>query len=350
MEYRTLGRTGVRVSPICLGTDNYGGVTPEDEAIPMIDRAIDAGINLLDTANAYRSEPIIGKALAENGKRHQVLIATKVHHPVGPGPNDRDLSRLHIIQQCEKSLRLLRTDYIDLYQLHRVCFHIPVDETLGAMTDLVRQGKVRYIGCSTHPAWKIMEALMVSELKGYARYVSEQSPYNLLDRRIENELVPMCQAHGVGIFVWSPMAMGILAGRYLDWDGKIEDYPAGSRAARDVQSQPGGGIYSERVTPEAVAVGNQFVKLAREYGITPAQLALLWAKDQEGITAPLAGARTMEQLEHVLPVLEMELDESVRSACDKLVLPGTNVANFLNTALWGQQKTELPWGDGSPRV
>ena len=191
---------------------------------------------------------------------------------------------------------------------------------------------------------------MVSELKGYARYVSEQSPYNLLDRRIENELVPMCQAHGVGIFVWSPMAMGILAGRYLDWDGKIENYPAGSRAARDAESLPGGGIYSERVTPEAVAVGNQFVKLAREYGITPAQLALLWVKDQEGITAPLAGARTMEQLEHVLPVLEMELDESVRSACDKLVLPGTNVANFLNTALWGKQKTELPWGDGSPRV
>jgi aryl-alcohol dehydrogenase-like predicted oxidoreductase len=350
MDYRPLGRTGVKVSPICLGTDNYGIVTPEDEAIPMINTAIDAGINLLDTANAYESEPIIGKALAENGKRHQVLIATKVHHPVGPGPNDRDLSRLHIIRECEKSLRQLRTDYIDLYQVHRACFHIPVDETLAAMTDLVRQGKVRYIGCSTHPAWKIMEAIMVSELKGYVRYISEQAPYNLLDRRIENELVPMCQAHGVGILVWSPLAMGILAGRYSSWDGKVKNYPDGSRAALDVQGRMGGGIYSERVTPEAVAVGNQFVQLAKERGISPAQLALLWVKDQEGITAPLAGARTMEQLEIILPVLDMELDDSLRAACDALVPPGTNVANFLNTALWGKQKTELPWGDGSPRV
>lgn len=350
MEYRTLGRTGIKVSPICLGTDNYGIVTPEDEAIRMIDRAIDAGINLLDTANAYESEPIIGKALAENGKRHQVLIASKVHHPVGPGPNDRDLSRLHILRECEKSLRRLKTDYIDLYQLHRPSFHIPVDETLSALTDLVRQGKVRYIGCSTHPAWKIMESIMVSELKGYVRFVSEQAPYNLLDRRIENELIPMCQAHGVGILVWSPLAMGILAGRYLDWDGQVQHYPANSRAALDVQGRAGGGIYSERVTPEAVAVGNQFVQLAKEHGISPAQLALLWAKDQEGITAPLAGARTMEQLEGVLRVLDMELDDSVRAACDELVPPGTNVANFRNTALWGKQRTEVPWGDGSPRV
>ncbi len=367
MEYRTLGRTGIKVSPICLGTDNYGFVTPEDEAIRMIDRAIDAGINLIDTANVYKSEPIIGKALAENGKRHQVLIATKVHHPVGPGPNERDLSRLHIIRQCEESLRRLRTDYIDLYQLHRACFHIPVDETLSAMTDLVRQGKVRYIGSSTHPAWKIMEAIMVSELKGYVRYVSEQSPYNLLDRRIENELIPMCQAHGVGLLAWSPLAMGILAGRYADWDGKIENYPAGSRAAvdmsgrtkdpagskavlEDMQSRKGGGIYSERVRPEAVVIGNRFDQLAKEHGVSPAQLALLWAKDQESITATLIGARTMAHLEGLLPVLEMELDESVRAACDELVPPGTNVANFLNTSLWGKQHTKIPWTDGSPRL
>jgi len=350
MEHRTLGRTGVKVSPICLGTDNYGSATPEDEAIRMIDRALDAGINLLDTANVYQSEPVIGRALAENGKRHQVILATKVHHPVGPGPNDRGGSRLHIIRECEKSLRRLRTDYIDLYQMHRCSFHIPVDETLGALTDLVRQGKVRYIGCSTHPAWKIMEALMVSELKGYARYVSEQSPYNLLDRRIEDELVPMCQAHGLGILVWSPLAMGILAGRYSRWEGDTEDYPAGSRAARDVQRHPGGGIYSERVTLQAVEVGDGFVRLAKEHGLSPTQLALLWVKDQEGITAPLAGPRTLEQLEHILPVMDMELEDSVRAACDELVPPGTNVANFFNTALWGKQRTSIPWDDGTPRV
>lgn len=350
MEYRVLGRTGVKVSPICLGTDNYGIYTPEDTSIRMINTAIDAGINLLDTANVYESETIIGKALAENGKRHQVLIASKVHHPVGPGPNDRDLSRLHIIRECEKSLRRLRTDYIDLYQIHRACFHIPVDETLSAMTDLVRQGKVRYIGSSTHPAWKIMEGIMVSELKGYVRFVSEQAPYNLLDRRIENELVPMCQAHGVGILVWSPLAMGILAGRYSGWDGKAENYPGGSRAALDLQGKGGGGIYAERVTPKGVEVGDRFIELAKEIGISAAQLALLWVKDQEGITAPLVGPRTPEQLEAFLPVLEMQLDATVRAKCDELVPPGTNVANFLNTALWGQQRTEVTWEDGSVRV
>ena len=185
---------------------------------------------------------------------------------------------------------------------------------------------------------------MVSELKGYARYISEQSPYNLLDRRIENELVPMCQAHGLGVLCWSPLAMGILAGRYAGWDGDPENYPAGSRAART------GGIYAERVTPQAVEVGNQFVNLAKEYGISPAQLAMLWVKDQEGVTAPLVGARTVEQLEHILPVMEMDLDESVRAACDELVPPGTNVANFFNTAMWGKQLTKAPWSDGTPRI
>lgn len=350
MEYRFLGRTGVRVSPICLGTDNYGDATPEDEAMRMINRALDAGINLLDTADVYRSEVTIGKALAENGKRHQVILATKVHHPVGPGPNDRDLSRLHILRQCDESLRRLRTDYIDLYQVHRPCFHIPVDETLGALTDLVHQGKVRYIGCSTHPAWKIMEALMISELKGYARYISEQSPYNLLDRRIENETLPMCQAHGLGVLAWSPLAMGMLAGRYSHWDGRQANYPPGSRAARDIESRPTGGIYSERVTPRAVKVARRYADLAEKYGLSPAQFAVLWVKDQEGITAPLVGARTLEQLHQILPLLEMKLDESARAACDRIVPPGTNVANFFNTALWGTQRSDVPWSDGSQRM
>lgn len=367
MEYRTLGQTGVKVSPLALGTDNYGFVTPEDEAIRMIDLALDSGINFLDTANVYASEPIIGKALARNGKRHQVILATKVHHPVGPGPNDRDLSRLHIINQCEESLRRLGTDYIDLYQVHRACFHIPVEETLGALTDLVRQGKVRYIGCSTHPAWKIMESLMVSELKGYSRYISEQAPYNLLDRRIENELIPMAESHGVGVLAWSPIAMGILAGRYSDWDGNIRNYPKGSRAALDVSRETlekwasegqqsdtfnvvgTPGIYSERVTPEGVDVGRKFVELAKETDFSAAQLATLWVKEQPGITAPLIGPRTLDQLAHSLEILESKLDKSIREACDTLVRPGTHVANFLNTALWGRETTEVPWSDGTSR-
>jgi aryl-alcohol dehydrogenase-like predicted oxidoreductase len=327
MEYRILGRSGVRVAPLCLGTDNFANPTPEAESIEIINRALDGGINLIDTSNSYvkgESERIIGRALAGNGRRHQVIIATKAHYPTGPGPNDRGNSRLHLMRACEDSLRRLGTDYVDLYQLHRPSFDIPIDETLSALTDLVRQGKVRYIGSSTAPAWKVMEGVMVSELKGYVRFVSEQPPYNLLDRRIENELVPMCQAYGLGILPWTPLAMGVLAGRYAD----AEHYPAGSRASLR------GGIYAERVTARGIEVGNQFVQLAEERDISPAQLAVLWVKDQAGITAPLIGPRTIEQLEHFLPVMEMDLDETTRLACDALVPPGSVVANFHNSAPW----------------
>lgn len=327
MDYRSLGRTGVKVAPLCLGTDNFANPTPEAESIEIINRALEAGINLIDTSNSYakgESERIIGKALAQNKRRHEVLIATKAHYPVGPGPNDRGNSRLHLLKACEDSLRRLQTDTIDLYQLHRPDFDIPLDETLGALTDLVRQGKVRYIGSSTAPAWKVMESIMVSELKGYARFISEQSPYNLLDRRIENELVPMCQAHGLGLLAWSPLAMGMLAGRYTD----AAQPPPDSRASLR------GGIYAERVNARGVEVGQQFVELAKTLNISAAQLAVLWVKDQPGITAPLIGPRTLEQLEHFLPVLELHLDEATRAACDALVPPGSAVANFHNSAPW----------------
>jgi aryl-alcohol dehydrogenase-like predicted oxidoreductase len=327
MEYRILGRTGVKVAPLCLGSDNFANPTPEAESIAIIDRALDAGINLIDTSNSYakgESERIIGRALAANGRRDQVMIATKVHYPTGPGPNDCGNSRLHLIKACEDSLRRLQTDHIDLYQLHRPSFELPIDETLSALTDLVRQGKVRYVGCSTTPAWKVMEAIMVSELKGYVRFVSEQPPYNLLDRRIENEMVPMCQEYQMGILPWSPMAMGILAGRYAD----SENAPTDSRATLR------GGIYAERVTARGIEVGNKFVQLAKDCDISPAQLAVLWVKDQPGITAPLVGPRTLEQLEHFLPVLDMQLTDQLREACDALVPPGSAVADFHNSAPW----------------
>jgi aryl-alcohol dehydrogenase-like predicted oxidoreductase len=327
MEYRTLGRTGVKVAPLVLGTDNFANPTPEDEAARIIEAALEAGITMLDTSNSYakgESERIIGRTLAKNGRRHDVLIATKVYYPTGPGPNDRGASRLHIIKACEDSLRRLQTDYIDLYQTHRPDFDVPIDETLSALTDLVRQGKVRYIGSSTAPAWKVLEAVLVSEMKGYARFVTEQPPYNLLDRRIENELVPMCRAYGLGIISWSPLAMGMLAGRYAAGEG----YPADSRAAQR------GGIYAERVTPRAVEVGNQFARMAREHGMSPAQLAVVWVKEQPGIAAPIIGPKTVEQLEHLAPVLNMQLDDSLRQMCDELVPPGSAVANFHNTAPW----------------
>ncbi|CAN5722345.1 aldo/keto reductase [soil metagenome] len=327
MDYRTLGRTGVQIAPLALGTDNFANPIPETEATRILNRALDAGINLIDTSNSYaqgESEAIIGRTLAQNGRRDDVILATKAHYPTGPGPNQRGNSRLHLIKACEDSLRRLQTDHIDLYQLHRPVFDIPIDETLGALTDLVRQGKVRYIGSSTAPAWKVMEALMVSELKHYARFVSEQPPYNLLDRRIENELVPLCQAYGLGILSWAPLAMGMLAGRYAD----AQAFPENSRA------QLRGGIYANRITDRAIEKGNQFVALAREHGLDPAQLALLWVKDQPGISAPLLGVRTVAQLEHLLPVLEMRLDADLRTACDALVPPGSAVANFHNTSGW----------------
>jgi aryl-alcohol dehydrogenase-like predicted oxidoreductase len=331
MEYRSLGRTGVKVSALCLGGDNFGNPTSESESIAIINRSIDAGINFIDTSNSYakgESERIIGRALEQNGHRQQVLIATKAHYPVGPGPNDRGNSRLHLLSACEQSLRRLKTDYIDLYQLHRPSFDIPVDETLAALTDLVRQGKVRYVGSSTAPAWKVMESLMVSEMKGYVRFVSEQPPYNLLDRRIENELVPLSQAYGLGLLPWSPLAMGLLAGRY----SQGSSYPADSRASLR------GGIYADRITTRAILVGNKFVQLAQSVGMSPAQLAVLWVKDQPGITAPLIGPRTLGQLEELMPVLEMSLDEALRATCDELVPRGSAVANFHNSAGWMQMQ------------
>ncbi len=331
MEYRVLGRSGVKVAPLALGTGNFADPTPEDEAIRIMIRAIEAGVNLIDTANSYSNgacERMIGRAWAKGARRHDVILASKAFYKVGSGPNDEGLSRLHLMRACEDSLRRLQTDYIDLYQVHRPSPSIPLDETLGALTDLVRQGKVRYIGSSTHPAWKIMEAIMVSELKGYARFVCEQPPYNLLDRRIENEIVPMCQAYGLGLITWSPLAQGVLAGRYAS----ATDLPADSRGALR------GGIYSERITQPGIAVGEKMVSLAKEHGLSPAQLATLWVKDQPGITAPLIGPRTLDQLEHLLPVLDMTLGDELAAACDRLVPPGGAVASFFNSATWMKQR------------
>ena len=329
MNYRLLGRTGVRVSPLCLGTQNFGAPTTEETADRMIHTALDHGINLIDTSNSYNdgdSERIIGRSLARSGRRQETLIATKAHYPTGPGPNDRGNSRLHLIRACEESLRRLQTDYIDLYQIHRPSPEIPIEETLGALTDLVQAGKIRYIGTSTMPAWQQMEAVMMSELKGMARFVSEQPPYNLLDRRIENETVPFAQKYGVALLTWSPLAMGILIGRYAS--AEAQNYPADSRAKLV------GSIYAERVTARGIEVGNAFVALAAERGISPAQLGVLWAKDQPGITAPLIGPKSIEQLEHLLPVLDMTLDAEARVACDALVPPGSAAADFHNTAPW----------------
>lgn len=333
MEYRRLGKSGLKVSSLCLGTDNFANPTPEDECAAMIDTALDAGLNFIDTSDSYgqgECERIIGRALVKNGRRRDMVIATKVFYPTGPGPNDRGGSRRHILRACEDSLRRLQTDYIDLYQTHRPSFDCPIEETLEALTALVRQGKVLYIGSTTSPAWKVVEAVLVSEMKGYARFVSEQSPYNLLDRRIENELVPMCQEYGLGILPWAVLGMGVLAGRY----------PDGIRFPKDSRAALRGGIYAERVTPMGVEVGQRFIRLAEKHGLSPARLAVLWVKDQPGVTAPIIGPRTLEQLKHFLPAAVEKLDDTIRVKCDELVPPGSAAANFFNSAPW--MKMKLP--------
>ena len=294
----------------------------------MIDRAIDAGITCIDTADVYvngESERILGDALAANGKRDAVLVATKVGIPRGEGPPEQWHRREHIVASCERSLRSLRTDRIDLYQLHRPSSLVPQEETLAALDELVQAGKVRWVGASSFPAWMVMEALGIAASTGAPAFVSEQPPYNLLDRRIENELVPLCTRYGLALLPWSPLGGGILAGRY---DSTV-DVPADSRAARRPQTRG-------RITDAALAVATGLAELARERGLTTSQLALLWAKDQPGVTAPIVGPRTMAQLDDALGVLERDLDDDARVACDALVHPGNAVADFFNTVAWMQ--------------
>ena len=328
MEYRKLGRSGVLVSPLCLGTMNFGGSTSEEASFTIMQKAVDGGINFFDTANVYNkgeSERIIGKFLKENNLREQVFLATKVNGRMGDAPNDAGTSRYHIIKACEDSLKRLQTDHIDLYQLHRPPLTHPQDETLRAFDDLIRVGKVRYIGCSTHPAWMVMEALSISEHYGLNRYISEQPPYNLLDRRIENELVPLCQKYNLAIIPWSPLAMGILAGRYP----QTNNYPEDSRAHLWDSS-----MVKARVTQRGIDVGKMVEKMAQERGVTASQLSLLWIKDQPGITAPIIGPRTLAHLEDALGIIDKTLDDSDRPLFDELVHPGTAVADFHNSNDW----------------
>jgi len=305
---------------------NFGGSTSEEDSFAIMQKAVDNRINFFDTANVYNkgeSERIVGKFLKENNLREQVILATKVNGRMGDGPNDA--SRYHILKACEDSLRRLQTDHIDLYQLHRPPLTHPQDETLRAFDDLIRAGKVRYIGCSTHPAWMVMEALSISERYGLNRYISEQPPYNLVDRRIENELVPLCQKYDLAIIPWSPLAMGMLAGRY----SKADEYPEDSRAYLWDSS-----MVKARVTQRGIDVGVAVDKMAKERGMTASQLSLLWIKDQPGITAPIIGPRTLAHLEDALGILDKSLDDADRPLFDELVHPGNAVADFHNSNDW----------------
>lgn len=295
MEYRHLGRTGLRVSVYGLGTNAFGGRADEKTSIKIVHHALDRGINLIDTADRYNdgeSERIIGQALKD--RRSRAILATKCGMPVGPGPNERGSSRHHIMRQVEASLQRLQTDYIDLYQIHEFDPHTPLEETLRALDDLVSQGKVRYIGCSNYAAWQLAKALWISDRMNLARFVSAQHPYSLVDRRIEQELIPLCLDQGIGILTYYPLAGGLLTGKYKD----THDVPTASRAAVNP-------AYREKISDRNLALAREIQDLAQQAGVQPAHLALNWAMNQPGITATLVGATSVEQQEQNLQALEL---------------------------------------------
>lgn len=323
MEYRSLGRTGVQVSELCLGCMMFGGRTEDEASADIIDRFIDAGGNFLDTANVYtrgRSEEATGKALKRNGKRDKVVLATKVHGAMADDdPNAQGNSRRHIIEQCDASLRRLQTDYIDLYQIHRPDSQIPIDETLRALDDLIRAGKVRYIGTSTYAAWQLVEALWVAKEFGLNRFVCEQPPYHLLDRRIERELVPFAQTYGFGIIPWSPLAGGFLTGKYQ----RGSELPEDSRYGQ--QPQRGG---RDTLVEAAFDVLDVVQSIAQKQGCSPSQVSLAWVKDQPAITSPIIGPRTMEQLEDNLGAANVKLSEGEMDQLNEVSLPGRAVVPY----------------------
>jgi aryl-alcohol dehydrogenase-like predicted oxidoreductase len=326
MDYRRLGRSGLQVSSLVLGTMNFGNPTEKQEAMRIIDAAVDAGINLFDCADVYaegESERILGDALRRSGKRAEVLITSKVFNRMGPGPNDLGNSRHHIIEACEQSLKRLQADHIDIYFLHRSDFNVPQEESLAALDLLVRQGKVRHVACSTHPPWRTVEALWFADKHSFPKFVCETPPYNLLDRRIENEIVPMCQAYDLGIISWAPLAHGVLADRYT----AASKLPEGSRGTLRK-------VYRERITQRGVDVGVQFASRAQKKDCSAAQLAVAWILHQPGISGVILGPRNLEQFESLLPALDISLTDADLQFCDELVPPGTFVTSYFNTSKW----------------
>jgi aryl-alcohol dehydrogenase-like predicted oxidoreductase len=335
VNLRPLADTGVKVSPLCLGAMMFGawGNTDHDDSVRIIHRALDAGINFVDTADVYsrgESEEIVGKALA-GGKRDNVILATKVHGTMGDDPNEFGNSRRWIVREVENSLRRLKTDWIDLYQIHRPEFETNIDDTLGALTDLVRAGKVRYIGASTFPASKIVEAQWVAEKRGRERFVCEQPPYSILIRSIENDVLPTCQRYRMGVIPWSPLAGGWLSGK---WRLDAPDEQLKSRRSAMMASRYDLSIPANRRKLEAAdALG----KLAEENGITLIEMALAFVIRHPAVTAAIIGPRTMEHLESQLTAADVELSDEVLDRIDEIVPPGTVVnqsdTGWINPAL-----------------
>jgi aryl-alcohol dehydrogenase (NADP+) len=321
MEMRTLGTTGVEVSEYCLGAMMFGkwGNPDHGDCVRIAHRAFEAGINFVDTADVYsagESEEIVGKAIA--GRRDDVVLATKVMAPMSEDPNMRGNSRRWIQREVENSLRRLDTDWIDLYQVHRPDETADVDDTLGAMSDLVHEGKVRYAGSSTFPADYIVEAQWVAERRGRERFRCEQPPYSILVREIERAVLPACQRYGMGVIPWSPLAGGYLTGRYR----KGAEIPAGSRLAnRPITDERQRAVHERRL--DAV---EDLLKIAADAGISLTHMAMVFVLEHPAVTSAIIGPRTMEQLEDLLAGADVRLDTDVLDRIDEIVPPGTSIA------------------------
>jgi aryl-alcohol dehydrogenase-like predicted oxidoreductase len=320
MEYRPLGRTGISVSSLCLGAMMFGswGNTDHDECVRVVRRAVDEGINFIDTADVYssgESEVIVGKALAEIG-REDIVLATKVHGRMGRDRNTQGNSRRWIIAECENSLKRLGTDYIDLYQIHRPEPDTDIDETLGALTDLVRSGKIRYAGSSTFPAHQVVEAQWVAERRGRERFVTEQPPYSILTRAIEADLLPVCGKYGMGVLSWSPLAGGWLSGRF----GKGKD-----NTSRRAERIPARYDLSLPGNQQKVDIVTALAEAADTAGLSLVDLAVGFVLAHPQVTCPIIGPRTMEQLEALLPTADVHLSPELLDRIDELVPPGTNL-------------------------
>jgi aryl-alcohol dehydrogenase-like predicted oxidoreductase len=326
MEYRRLGTTGVKVSTHCLGAMMFGewGNNDHDESIKIIHAAIDGGINFIDTADVYsagESEEIVGKAL--KGRRDEVVLATKFHGPMGKGMNERGNSRLWIMQEVENSLRRLQTDHIDLYQAHRTDPKTDLEETLGALDTLVQQGKIRYAGASTFPAWHLVEAHWVSERRGLTRFVCEQPPYSIFVRYAENDLFPVTQRYGMGVIVWSPLAGGWLAGKYRR---EQSSPPPDSRAVRFAQrGSPVAARFdlSRPANQRKLDLVEDLVVIADKAGMSMAHMSTAFTLAHPAVTSAIIGPRTLAQLEDLLAGADARLDDATLDAIDEVVEPGS---------------------------
>ena len=312
MQYVRLGQTGLWVSPICLGAMSFGStewrpwVLNETESRPFFRRAIEAGINFVDTADMYSeglSEEIVGRAVRDFTTRDQVVIATKVYFPTGDGPNDRGLSRNHLLKAIDASLVRLGTDYVDLYQIHRFDSQTPIEETLGTLKDIVRSGKVRYIGASSMYAWQFLQMLQLSSQRGWPRFVSMQNHYNLIYREEEREMLPLCRAEGIGVIPWSPLARGFLAGnRNRPSAKRVESGSETLRAATDDYAH---NLYYNE---SDFCVIDRVVELASRRGVVPSQIALAWLMSKPGVSSPIVGTTKIEHLDAAIAALEIKLD------------------------------------------